>query len=221
MVHPNENGLLIHLYYYLITETIKIVFTWKSTYKMYVHWNNQIVLYYSVKQSFPFETSDITNNSWRRVWRYQRGNQNPCIEEEQTTQWQKEKVQKDKQRSTKHTYKTKDRVTRTPLTTGGELRCSGRVSSSCSTRGTRRVNVVTNPVISGECKWLYQYFLKIKDKEISGSYSANNCVRVCFYKTIFAFTVCDKFQLRKLWRCHHDLVNQYGIYICFTDNLGY
>ena len=46
------------------------------------------------------------------------GNQNPYIEEEQTTQWQKEKVQKDKQRSTKHTYKTKDRVTRTPLKTG-------------------------------------------------------------------------------------------------------
>jgi len=47
-----------------------------------------------------------------------RGNQNPYIEEEQTTQWSKEKVQKDKQRSTKHTYKTKDRVTRTPLNTG-------------------------------------------------------------------------------------------------------
>ena len=31
-----------------------------------------------------------------------RGNQNPYIEEEQTTQWPKEKVQKDKQRSTKH-----------------------------------------------------------------------------------------------------------------------
>jgi len=30
------------------------------------------------------------------------GNQNPHIEEEQTTQWPKEKVQKDKQRSTKH-----------------------------------------------------------------------------------------------------------------------
>ena len=43
----------------------------------------------------------------RRVWRYQRGNQNPYIEEEQTTQWPKEKVQKDKQRSTKHAYKTK------------------------------------------------------------------------------------------------------------------
>ena len=47
-----------------------------------------------------------------------KGNQNPYIEEEQTTQWPKEKVQKDKQRSAKHTHKTKDRVTRTPLKTG-------------------------------------------------------------------------------------------------------
>jgi len=86
----------------------------------------------------------------RRLWRYQRGNQNPYIEEEQITQWPKEKVQKDKQRSIKHTYKTKDRVTRTPLKTEGELRCSGRVSSSCSTSDTFRVNLVTNPVISHE-----------------------------------------------------------------------
>ena len=48
-----------------------------------------------------------------RVGRYQMGNQNPYIEEEQTTQWSKEKVQKEKQRSKKHTHKTKDRVTRT------------------------------------------------------------------------------------------------------------
>ena len=53
----------------------------------------------------------------RRVWRYQSGNHNPYIEE-QTTQCTKVKGQKDKQRSTKHTYKTKDRVTRTPLKTG-------------------------------------------------------------------------------------------------------
>ena len=65
-------------------------------------------------------------------------NQNPYIEE-QTTQWQKEKVQKDKQRSTKHTYKTKVRVTRTPLKSGGELKCSGRVSSSCSNSDIRLV----------------------------------------------------------------------------------
>jgi hypothetical protein len=80
----------------------------------------------------------------RRVWRYQRGNQNPYIEEEQTTKWPKEKVQKDKQRSTKHTHTTKDRVTRTSLKTGSELRCTGRVSSSWSNSATRRVNLVTN-----------------------------------------------------------------------------
>jgi hypothetical protein len=34
-----------------------------------------------------------------------------------TTQWSKEKVQKDRQRPTKHTHKTKDRVTRTTLKT--------------------------------------------------------------------------------------------------------
>jgi hypothetical protein len=40
------------------------------------------------------------------VCKYQRGNQNPYIGEEQTTQWTKEKVQKDKQRSTKDTHQT-------------------------------------------------------------------------------------------------------------------
>ena len=88
--------------------------------------------------------SNINKNSLR----YQRGNHNQHMEEEQTTQWPNEKVQKDKQRSTKHTYKT--RVTRTPLKTGDELRCSERVSSSCSTSGTLRVNLATNPVISHE-----------------------------------------------------------------------
>ena len=76
----------------------------------------------------------------------------------------KKKVQKDKQRSTKHTYKTKDRVRRTPLKTGGELRCSGRAGSSCSTSDTRRVNLGTNPVISHE---------RGKDREVfttSGTY---------------------------------------------------
>jgi hypothetical protein len=56
----------------------------------------------------------------------------------------KKNKQKDKQLYTKHTLKTKDRITRTPL------RCSGRVSSSCSTSDTRRVNLITNPVISHE-----------------------------------------------------------------------
>ena len=46
------------------------------------------------------------------------GNQNPYIEG-QTTQWPKAQGQKDKQRSTKHTHKIEDRVTRTPLKTRG------------------------------------------------------------------------------------------------------
>ena len=62
----------------------------------------------------------------------------------------KTKVQKDKQRSTEHTHNIKHRVTRSPLKTEGELRCYGRVDSSCSTSDTRRVNLVTTPVINHE-----------------------------------------------------------------------
>jgi hypothetical protein len=50
--------------------------------------------------------------------------------EEQTTQWSKEKGRKDKQRSTKHTHKTKDRVTRTQLKTEGGYGSSGMVGRS-------------------------------------------------------------------------------------------
>ena len=87
---------------------------------------------------------------WGRVWRYQRSNQNPYIEEEEeeTTQLPKENEQRDKQRSTKQTYKTKDRVKLNPLKTASEIRCSGRISSSCSNSDTRCVNLVTNQVIS-------------------------------------------------------------------------
>ena len=46
-----------------------------------------------------------------------KGNQKPYIEE-QTAQWPKEKAQKDKQRSGKHTYKTKDRVITSTLPKG-------------------------------------------------------------------------------------------------------
>ena len=76
----------------------------------------------------------------RRLWRNQRGNQNPYISKKNRQHdGQKKKGQQDKQRSTKHTCKTKDRVTRTPLKIGGELRCYGKVSRSCSTIGTHRV----------------------------------------------------------------------------------
>jgi hypothetical protein len=52
--------------------------------------------------------------------------------------------------STKQYTKTKDRVTWTSPKTGGELMCSGRVSSSYSTSATPLVNLVTKPVRSHE-----------------------------------------------------------------------
>ena len=77
----------------------------------------------------------------------------PKGKSESVNRWRTEKngQQKKEKRTNniyKHTYKTKDRVTQTPLKTGDELMCSRRVSSFCSTSGTRRVNLVTNPVIS-------------------------------------------------------------------------
>ena len=63
---------------------------------------------------------------------------------------QKEKGQKEKQRYTNITHKTKDRVTRTPLKIGDEIKSSGMESSSCSTSGAGRVTLVTNLVISHE-----------------------------------------------------------------------
>ena len=62
----------------------------------------------------------------------------------------KDKRTNNDRQSTKQ--KTKERATRTPQKTEGELRRSGRVGSSCSTSDTRRVTVVTNPVISCELR---------------------------------------------------------------------
>ena len=46
--------------------------------------------------------------------------------------------------------------------------CSGRVSSSCSASGTRRVNLVTNPVISREWEKDWEVFTT------SGTYPWSN-----------------------------------------------
>ena len=63
----------------------------------------------------------------RTVWRHQRGNQNPYIEEEET-----------------------DRASRISVITGDDRMCSGMVSSSSSTSGTHRDALVANPVICHE-----------------------------------------------------------------------
>jgi hypothetical protein len=53
-------------------------------------------------------------------------------------------------------------LTGKPLKPVGELRCSGRGRSSCSTSDTRRFNLTANPVISHE---------RGKDRWTSGTYS--------------------------------------------------
>ena len=53
----------------------------------------------------------------------------------------------------KHTYKTNDRVTRTRLKTGGELRCSGRVGSSCFTSDTNQIFLCKST--HARCKLLF------------------------------------------------------------------
>ena len=57
---------------------------------------------------------------------------------------QKKKYKEINNDISKHTHTTKAGVTRTALKRGIELRCSRRVSISCSTSGTHRVNLVTN-----------------------------------------------------------------------------
>jgi hypothetical protein len=57
------------------------------------------------------------------------------------------------------TQKTKDWATRTPLTTGDELGCSGRVCSSCSNSDIRHVPLVTNPVIINTYPTRFQHLM--------------------------------------------------------------
>ena len=58
--------------------------------------------------------------------------------------------------STKHTHKTKDWVTRTPLQTGDGLGCPGRVGSSCSNSPCPH-HIAVNP------NSYYTHFLKLTE----------------------------------------------------------
>ena len=64
-----------------------------------------------------------------------------CVSKKNRQHNGQKKINKRTNNDYKHTYKIKDRVTRTPLKTGGELRCSGRIGSSFSTSDTRRFNL--------------------------------------------------------------------------------
>ena len=77
--------------------------------------------------------------NWKKDWRYQRGKQT-------------QKGQNDKQWPQNTTKTTKDESTEHEphKNTRDERRWSGMVSSSCTTRDTRRITLVTNSTISHE-----------------------------------------------------------------------
>ena len=83
----------------------------------------------------------IVNHLSRRVWRYQR--EVIRIPKSKNRQHNGQKKQYKRTNSDLQNIHIKLKIEY-------ELKCSGRVSSSCSTSGTRHVNLVTNPVISHE-----------------------------------------------------------------------
>jgi len=85
-----------------------------------------------------------------------------------------------------HTYKIKDRLTRTPLKTGGELRWSGRVSSSCSTSGTRHFNLVMK-VFSETYRAHYIRYLRFYLTIYSTSCLSSSCV-LCVQEAVVVVT---------------------------------
>ena len=106
-----------------------------------VSWKESIIyllwLWYSI---FIILYQYIVNHLSRRVWRYQRVIRIPKSKNRQHNGQKKQYKRTNSDLQNIHIK----------LKIEYELKCSGRVSSSWSTSGTRRVNLVTNPVISHE-----------------------------------------------------------------------
>jgi len=104
-------------------------------------------------------------------------------------------VLKKKDKRTLTTQKTKYRATWIPLKTGGEVRCFGRVSCSCSTCGTRRVLIQIFKEISYLSTMIPRQWRD--DNNINGITNVKNvCVRMLLmYKQIFAW--CS--DLNQMW----------------------
>ena len=96
--------------------------------------------------------------------------------------------QKDKQRSTKHTYTTKDQVTQTPLKIGDEVSYTWRVTSSCSISYICRVTLIINPEIKYE--WGKDRKCLRQAKHIRGQFWENQFVCNIRYWWSFSYLYC-------------------------------
>ena len=98
--------------------------------------------------------NNISAISWlsfrKKSFNIRKGQSQSVNRRRKQTQWQTVKEQRTSNDLQNTTLKTKDRATRTPLKTGGEIRCSGKVASSCSIGGTCCVTLITNPMKSHE-----------------------------------------------------------------------
>ena len=115
-----------------------------------VHISTIIMIYYFIVTRFTMLTYfAIFFSSVSKMWKVN-GRRTPSNDKSSHAGELKiDRTNNDLQNIT-HKNKNIDRVTRTILRIGGELRCSGRVSSSRSTSGARCVTLVTNLVISHE-----------------------------------------------------------------------
>ena len=107
----------------------------------------------------------------------------------------KEKVQKDKQRSTKHTYTTKDWLTRTLLKTGCELRCIAKENYR-----KRPINLISYSYVEFTSPWAGIELVHFRE-------IVNDCVRVywCsyYYLTLAIIVLYNNdihFALTIVWR---------------------
>ena len=104
------------------------------------------------------------------------------------------------------------------LKTRVDLMCSGRVSSSCSTSDTRRVNLVTNPEISQQ--WG-------KDREVfttSGTYPWSFVIQIFHSGQVshsVVFLVFHIISKKTMWNMITLLMLMYETYVIWlTDGLG-
>ena len=132
------------------------------------------------------------------------------------------------------TPKTKDWVIRIPLITRDEVRCSGKVSSSCSTRGTRPVQSFNYAfVMHAYFTWTeHHYLFKIwhefphRENIQTNKNRTNNLLNTQGYSgdiTYFSFAVCIVMSQRPQYFFKTRYIKQYlcNKYHCNTSNNYY
>ena len=96
---------------------------------------------------------------------------------------------------------------------GGELRCSGRISSSSSTSDIRRVTLVTNRVIKS---WMRKGLRSVYDRSVAQIHAVSFSIHIILVKKIKKTDEKDRMHfIFYTWWCVEDL----NMIITFQDNI--